>query len=192
MILPLEITFRQMDPSPGLGARIRELALRLDRLSARIMSCHVIVEPRSHHARQGALYDFRIDITLPDEEIAIRRAHPADHAHEHPYVVALRDASLAARRRLEDYERRRRGDVKVHAGPAHGQICELDAEHGRGRIETDDGRLVYFTSQQRTRRAVSGSDDRYQGALCRGSRGSWSSGEHGARDRMSDAQRANS
>ncbi len=143
MILPLQITFRQMDPSPALEARIRELAARFDTFSSHIMRCHVIVEPLSRHAHQGALYDFRIDMTLPDEEIAIRRAHPADHAHEDPYV-ALRDAFLAARRKLADYERRRRGDVKVHTGPAHGWICELDADRGCGRIETDDGRLVYF------------------------------------------------
>lgn len=48
--------------------------------------------------------------------IAIRHAHPADHAHEDPFV-ALRDAFRAARRRLEDYERKRR-DVKRHSEPA--------------------------------------------------------------------------
>ncbi len=143
MILPLQITFRHMDPSPALEARIRELAGRLDRFSAHIMRCHVILEPSSHHKHQGALYDFRIEITLPDEEIAIRHAHPADHAHEDPYV-ALRDAFLAARRKLEDYERKRRGDVKRRSEIAHGRICELDLEHGSGRIETADGRLIYF------------------------------------------------
>ena len=143
MILPLQITFRQMDPSPALEARIRELAAKLDRFSGQIMRCHVIVEPLAHHKHQGSLYDFRIEITLPDEQIAIRHAHPADHAHEDPYV-ALRDAFLAARRKLEDYERKRRGDVKHHTEPAHGRILELDAEHGFGRIETRDGRLVYF------------------------------------------------
>ena len=143
MILPLQITFRQMDPSPALEARIRELASRFDKFSEHIMRCHVIVQPLSHHPHQGALYDFRIDITLPGEEIAIRRAHPADHAHESPYV-ALRDAFRAARRKLEDYERRRRLDVKSHIQPAEGRISELDTEHGWGRIETDDGRLLYF------------------------------------------------
>jgi cold shock CspA family protein/ribosome-associated translation inhibitor RaiA len=143
MILPLQITFRQMDPSPALETRIRELASRLDRFATHIMRCHVIVEPLSHHAHQGSLYDFHIDITLPGEEIAIRRARPADHAHEDPYV-ALRDVFLAARRKLEDYERRRRGAVKAHTGPDHGHICELDADRGCGRIETDDGRLIYF------------------------------------------------
>ena len=87
MILPLQITFRHMDPSPALEARIRELASRFDRFSEHIVRCHVIVEPVPHHQHQGAPYDFRIDITLPDEEIAIRHARPADHAHEDPYVA---------------------------------------------------------------------------------------------------------
>ncbi|HEV2286535.1 MAG TPA: cold shock domain-containing protein, partial [Steroidobacteraceae bacterium] len=81
--------------------------------------------------------------SLPDKEIAIRHAHPADHAHEDPYV-ALRDAFRAARRQLEDYERRHRLDVKSHAGAAHGRIRELDAARDCGRIETADGRLIYF------------------------------------------------
>ena len=143
MILPLQITFRHMDPSPALEARIRELAARFDRFSEHIMRCHVIIEPLPHHQHQGALYDFRIDITLPGAEIAIRHARPADHAHEDPYV-ALRDAFRAARRKLEDYERKRRGDVKSHVQPALGWICELDTEHDSGRIETEDGRLIYF------------------------------------------------
>lgn len=113
MIIPLQITFRHMDPSPALEARIRELAARFDRFSEHIMRCRVVVEPLSHHSHQGALHDIRIDITLPDDEIAIRHAHLSDHAHEDPYV-ALRDAFHAARRKLEDYERKRRLDVKTH------------------------------------------------------------------------------
>lgn len=143
MKLPLQITFRHMEPSPALEARIRELAAQFDRYSTQIMRCHIIVEPTPHHQHQGGLHEFHIDITLPDEEIAIRRTGPADHAHEDPYV-ALRDAFRAARRKLEDYERKRRQDVKTHVGPAHGRVCEIDAQGGFGRIETDDGRLIYF------------------------------------------------
>ncbi len=143
MQLPLQITFRHVEPSPALEARIRELAVRLEKFSPQIMRCHVIVEPMPLHQHQGGLHEFHIDITLPDAEIAIHRAHPADHAHEDSYV-ALRDAFRAARRKLEDYERKRRHDVKNHPGPAHGRICELDAQGGYGRIETEDGRVVYF------------------------------------------------
>lgn len=143
MKTPLQITFRHMDVSSALEARIRELTSRFERFSTQITRCHVTVEPLSHHQRQGALFAFHIDLSLPDEEITIRRAHPTDPAHEDPYV-ALRDAFRAARRKLEDYERKRRGDVKAHVGPAHGWVCELDAAQGFGRIETQDGRLVYF------------------------------------------------
>jgi ribosome-associated translation inhibitor RaiA len=107
MTLPLQITFRNMDPSPALEERIRELASRFDKFSAHIIRCHVVVEPLSHRAHHGTLFGLRIDITLPDEEIAIHRARPDDPAHEDPYV-ALRDAFRAARRKLEDYERKRR------------------------------------------------------------------------------------
>lgn len=121
MILPLQITFRHMDPSPALEARIRALAARLDKFSEQIIRCQVIVEPSAHHKHKGFLYDFRIDITVPDAEIAIRHTHPADHAHENPYV-ALRDAFRAARRKLEDYERKRRGDVKSHRERTNGPV----------------------------------------------------------------------
>ena len=117
MQLPLQITFRHMDPSPALEARIREYATRLEKFSAQITRCHVIVEPLPHHQRQGGLHEFRIDITVPEEEIAIRKAGPADPAHEDAYV-ALRDVFHAARRRLQDYERKRRLEVKSHVGSA--------------------------------------------------------------------------
>jgi ribosome-associated translation inhibitor RaiA len=117
MTLPLQITFRHMQPSPALETRIRDLVSRLERFSGHISRCHVVVEPPTGHQQQGGLYDFHVDITLPDQEIAVRHARSADQAHEDPYV-ALRDAFRAARRKLEDYERTRRGDVKRHVGRA--------------------------------------------------------------------------
>jgi ribosomal subunit interface protein len=117
MLLPLQITFRHMDGSPALEARIRKMAQRLERFSASIVGCHVTVElpHRRHH--QGNLFGVKIDITVPGEEIAIRHAHPQSRAHEDAYV-ALRDAFQAATRKLQDYERKRRQDVKIHISPA--------------------------------------------------------------------------
>lgn len=142
MQIPLEIDFHHIDRSPALEARVRELAARLERFSAQIIHCRVTLEARHHHHHQGNLFDVAVRITLPGEEIVIHRAHPGDHAHEDPYV-ALRDAFRAARRQLQDYERRRRGDVKTHV-ELRGRVREIDHEHSFGRIETDDGRLIYF------------------------------------------------
>jgi cold shock CspA family protein/ribosome-associated translation inhibitor RaiA len=143
MGLPLQITFRRTEPSVALEARIRKLASRLEKFSGQIKRCHIVVEPLSHHQQQGALFHIRISISLPDHEISIRRAHPLDPSHADAYV-ALRDAFRAARRKLEDYERKRRNDVKTPVEPAHGRICELDSERNFGRIETAGGRLIYF------------------------------------------------
>jgi cold shock CspA family protein len=48
------------------------------------------------------------------------------------------------RRQLEDYARTLRGDVKTHELPDHGHIVELVPAEDYGRIETPDGRSVYF------------------------------------------------
>ena len=100
MHLPLQITFRHMDPSPHMEARIRELAHSLDTYSAHIMRCHVVVsEPHQHH-QQGNQFDIRIDLTVPGTEIVINTEGRNSPTHEDPYV-ALRDAFKAARRKLQ-------------------------------------------------------------------------------------------
>jgi len=143
MQIPLEIVFRNMESSPALEARARKLAAQLEKFSSQIIHCHVTIEAPHQHHTQGKLFDTILRITVPGHEIAIRRASPIDHSHEDPYV-ALRDAFKAARRKLQDYERERRGDVKTHAEAPHGRICEIDHERSFGRIETDDGRLIFF------------------------------------------------
>ncbi len=112
---PLQITFRHMDPSAALEARIRQRADELDAVCDRITSAHVTVEcphPRRHY--HGKVFEVRVDLVLPGKEIVVAREPAAKHAHEDPYV-AVRDAFDAARRQLEDYVRERRGDVKRHS-----------------------------------------------------------------------------
>lgn len=143
MQIPLEIAFRNMDHSPALEQRIRRLAAGLEKFSPHIIHCHVAVELPHRHRQQGRLFDVTLRITVPDDEIAIQRTDPSDHAHEDPYV-ALRDAFKAARRRLQDHARRRRLQVKHHVGASQGRVSEIDRSREFGRIESDDNRLIYF------------------------------------------------
>lgn len=113
MQLPLQITFRGMDPSAAIEHTVHERAARLERFHDRITRCHVTIDvPHRRHA-QGNLFSVRIDITTPAREIAVTRDPSADHTHE-DFKVVLRDAFNAAARQLEDHVRRRRGDVKTH------------------------------------------------------------------------------
>lgn len=114
MQIPLEVKFRNMDPSPAVEARIREKAAKLERFHDRIIGCVVVVEAPHRHHNKGKLYSVRIDISVPGKDhLIVDRAKPLDHSHEDVYV-AVRDAFNAAARQIEDYNRRIRGDVKSH------------------------------------------------------------------------------
>lgn len=138
MKVPLRINFRNLPQSDAIEAEIRKRAEKLDHFSGQIMHCEVTVEPVGKHKTQGREYEVRIDLTAPGTEIAINH----DHRDEDVFV-AIRDAFDAAIRKLEDYVRVRRGDVKVHEVPSRGQVSKL-FEDGHGFIEAPDGREFYF------------------------------------------------
>lgn len=143
MKIPLQVTFRGFPHSDAVEANIRGKAEKLDHFFPDIMGCHVVVESHHRHHQHGNLYHVSIDLTVPGRELAVTRDPKKHQAHEDVYV-AIRDAFDAARRRLEDYARELRGDVKTHEPPDHGHIAELVPAEDFGRIETPDGRLVYF------------------------------------------------
>lgn len=152
MQTPLEVEFRNFESSPALEEEIRQRAEKLEQFARTIISCRVVVE-RPHNRRQtGDTFQAMIDISVPGKEIAVSRDPGRADVHEDPFV-AVRDAFDVAERRLQDYERVRRRDVKSHDPPRRGQIVELHTNGGFGRIESSEGREVYFH-----RNAVSGAE----------------------------------
>lgn len=138
----LQITFHNIDASEAVERKVRERASELEQFFDRIIACHVVIE-RPNRRRHGDLYRVRIDLTVPGKRLVVRRSPAENHAHEDVYV-AVRDAFDAARRRLEDHARRRRGAVKAHEVPPHGRIASLIAEGDYGFIAASDGSEVYF------------------------------------------------
>jgi len=143
MQLPLQITFRNLERSEAIAAKIEERASKLEQYYGGIVGCRVVVEAAHKHHRTGNHYHVRVDVTVPDSELIASREPDEHHAYTDVYV-AIRDAFDSVRRQLEDYARSRRGQVKTHEIPGHGCIVELYSDGGYGRIETRDGRLVYF------------------------------------------------
>jgi ribosome-associated translation inhibitor RaiA len=113
MQIPVQVVFHNMEPSAALEANIRERAQKLERFSDKITSFRVTVEAPHRHHHKGNIYHIALDIVVPDAEIVVSRNPHENHAHEDAYV-AVRDAFNSARRKLEDYEARRRGKVKSH------------------------------------------------------------------------------
>ncbi len=142
MPLPLQVTFRDMDPTPALEDFVRTWVAKLERIYDRIERCHVLVERPHQHHRQGKRVHVRITLAVPGPDVVVSHDHSLDGSHEDVYV-AIRDAFRAARRRLEDHVRRQRQDVKTHVEPEHGRVTYVDAEGEWGYLVTD-GRQVYF------------------------------------------------
>ena len=73
----------------------------------------------------------------------VNRDNSQAGAH-HDVHVAIRDAFDAARRRVQDFARRRRGEVKSHVPEPAARVSKLFSGKGYGFIETSDGREIYF------------------------------------------------
>jgi hypothetical protein len=132
MPIPLTTTFRRVRGTEALGPQIRR---RLDKLGASassILSARVLVELAERHRHDGNHIHVRINLALRGETLVIdqrvstrptarargeQKARKQDElGRDHKRAnVAIREAFEAARRRLQDFERRRRGDVKTHA-----------------------------------------------------------------------------
>lgn len=141
MQTPVRITFRGMEPSPAVEARVRQHVDWLERFHQRVTGCHVIIESPPTHRRKGAPFEVKIELTAPGGRISVR-SERAEHAAYADVYVALRDAFDAARRLLQDHVRERRGEVKRREPRKLGTVAQI--AEGYGRIAADDGRFVYF------------------------------------------------
>jgi cold shock CspA family protein/ribosome-associated translation inhibitor RaiA len=137
--IPLEITAHHFTLDDVLESMIRERAESLEKFYPRLIRCHVTIEGPGNHHRTGGPYDVHIDLSVPGKELVVTRQTGED------VTLVLRDAFDAARRQLQDFARRQRGDTKSHDGrPPEGTISKLFADRGYGFIATSDGREVYF------------------------------------------------
>jgi cold shock CspA family protein len=161
MILPLQVTFRNMDASDLVEGWIREEAAKLDTFYPRIMSCRVVVERPNVRRKWGSLYHVRIDLTVPGAEFVVKEQPSLHSSIQHidedktvkhlelkaPHKdlrQAIDDAFKAAGRRLQDYARRQRGDVKTHEPAPQARVSKLFREEGYGFLETPGSREIYF------------------------------------------------
>jgi ribosome-associated translation inhibitor RaiA len=132
MTFPIQITFRDMEPAPSVENWIQAEAKKLDTFYGRIVDCRVAVSVPHRHHRKGKPVHVRVDLIVPGKEIVVnrepvvtRRSNVPTYAAVAPRLkrkaphadlqAAIREAFKAAARRLQDYARRERGDVKRHA-----------------------------------------------------------------------------
>src|SRR6202040_1839879 len=112
MQVPLNITFRNSEPSEAIRSEVEKQAKRLEKFHDRITSCHVTVIAPTMKRRHGDLFKIDICVAMPNhKDILVSKAHGDAPEHEH-VMVAIKDAFAAAQRQIEDAAREMRGQVK--------------------------------------------------------------------------------
>lgn len=132
----VRVSYHGVEPSDALTQRVREEAEKLGRVFDRITSCQVVIVRPNHHHHKGSPFEVHIDIAVPRTSIVVRHRAPSRRlmAAEGKVIApdrlraeaspddaygSLADAFHAARRQLEDYARKLRGEVKAHASRAN-------------------------------------------------------------------------
>jgi ribosomal subunit interface protein len=109
MQVPLDITFRNSEPSEAIRSEVEKQAKRLEKFHDRITSCHVTVIAPTMKRRHGDLFKIDICVAMPQhKDILVSKAHGDAPEHEH-VMVAIKDAFAAAQRQIEDAAREMRG-----------------------------------------------------------------------------------
>ena len=135
----VQITFRNMDPSDAIAARIRDRVRKLEEFHDRITRCRVVVEAAKRRHKSTA-YQVHIDVVLPGGEVAVSRDH-LDRRPDNDMNVAIRNAFDAIQKQLQARAAKMRREVKTHGAPPHGRIVRMFPDHGF--IATADGE-IYF------------------------------------------------
>ena len=130
-LIPAQVTFRGFAHSDALEADVRERVAWLEQFYASIVRARVLVEMPHRHRHGGRHFHVRVELTVPGEPPIVVSHEPSSHgplkdleedAHRkeseiesvHRYAgVAVHAAFDAARRRLQDVARERRGAVKA-------------------------------------------------------------------------------
>jgi cold shock CspA family protein len=160
MLLPVQVTFRDVKDPAGLEEMVQKEVAKLERFYDRISSCRVVVE-RPQRAESSKLFHVRIDLGVPNGELVVERTPTLHGTLQHTKVAASRQEAASVllhkspqraiheafhemRRRLQDYARQQEGSVKSIQKMAEGSVKEIFPDRGYGFLESEDGRGIYF------------------------------------------------
>ncbi len=120
MDIPLQINFRNMEPSDAVEDNVREKVEKLEQYFSHLKSCRVVIEAPHRHHHKGKIYHVKIEIGVPGKpDIVVSHEPGQNHAHEDVYV-SIRDAFQTASRQLKNYARKMEGKANRRAPPVPG------------------------------------------------------------------------
>jgi ribosomal subunit interface protein len=149
---PLEIAFRDLDPSDFIRNLVEERVERLERFHPNIIGCRVVVEA-PHRSAEGhnPPLGITVEVDVPARPRIVAKDVEAQRAMKGDHLAAINRAFEAVERQLEDQKDKQRGVVKYHENAAQtGSVVRLFSEQGYGFIELAGGPELHFTRNAMT------------------------------------------
>ncbi len=112
MRLPLQVTFHNLPSSEAMKATIQEYVGKLEKFYPRIIGCRVAVEAGRRQSRK--LHRVKIELSVPGAELVAGEETATFRNSQQNAYLALRESFHEVRRRLQEYARKQRGEVKHH------------------------------------------------------------------------------
>jgi ribosomal subunit interface protein len=144
---PLEIAFRDLDPSDFIRNLVEERVERLERFHPNIIGCRVVIEA-PHRSAEGhnPPIGISVEVDVPARPRIVAKEVEEQRAMKGDHLVAITRAFEAVERQLEDHKDKQRGEVKRHENARQtGSIVRLFPDQGHGFIELAGGPELYFT-----------------------------------------------
>lgn len=145
MRIPMEIAFRNVEPSAAMEALIRERGERLQRFYRGIIACRVAVEAPHRSGNEEVVgYRVRVEVSVAGQDLVVSRDRSHRRDEFDPYV-AIREAFVAMERQLKSHRGRRiRARRPEQAGAPHARVAQIFYGEGYGFLETPGGEAIYF------------------------------------------------
>jgi ribosomal subunit interface protein len=93
----LQITGRDFELTDAIKQAVRERAEKLDNVYENIITCKVAIESPRRRNEKSTFYDVRIDLTVPGEEIVVKRELNED------LYAAIGEAFDAVQRQVQEF-----------------------------------------------------------------------------------------
>lgn len=112
MKTPLEISFKGLEKSRAVEAKVAERAARLERHYDRMTNVRVVVSAPNKLAHKGKHFEVKIEIGIPAGAPMIISEEPEGNDARSDLMIAIRNAFDCAERRLDELAERLSGSAK--------------------------------------------------------------------------------
>ena len=140
---PIEVTFRNMPRLEAIEEVVHREAQKLERYVRKIIGCRVAIERPQRFQRDGNAHRVRLVITAASRRPIVVTREPLDSDMHDDLRTIVIGAFKAARRQLQSFVERRRGDAKTPHEP-RALVVRLFPDEGYGFLKTPDGEELYF------------------------------------------------